>query len=215
VNQGKTKFQSDEIDLVVFDMGHVIIDFEWAIVCQGFLQRAGWSHIEDFQPILAKVGKLGYEVGKISTEDFRRELNKLLSTDIDEQEFTELWNATFRENETMALLLEQLKRRYPLYLLSNTNDNHYNYIQENFDIERHFDELILSYRVGSAKPEHDIYHEVMRRSGLPPKRCLFIDDLPENIEAAIQCGMQAILFSSADELLHDFNQLGLITAHSS
>jgi putative hydrolase of the HAD superfamily len=199
---------ASEIKLFAFDMGHVIIDFEWPTVCDGFCRRANFSG-ESFAPVLKHLGSLGYETGKINTSIFLAELNKALGTDIDESEFTTLWNATFRENLEMTKVLAKLKDAYKLYLLSNTNENHYNWIQEQYDVARHFEELILSYEVGHAKPDLPIYHEVMTRSGLAPETCLFIDDLEENVRAAREAGMQAVVFTTPQKLHSDLLELGV------
>ena len=108
----------------------------------------------------------------------------------------------------MAELLSILKEQRPLYLLSNTNELHFNHLQEQFDISRHFQELILSYEVGSVKPCTPIYQEVLRRSGLPAHNCLFVDDLEQNILAAQTLGLATIHFSGVDNLKNRLAALG-------
>lgn len=189
-------------------MGHVIIDFDWPTVCEGFYRRAGLES-ESFAPVLKHLGSLGYETGEIGTIEFLAEMNKTLNTDIDENEFETLWNATFCENIEMSELLQHLKHYYSLYLLSNTNECHYTYIQRNYDVARHFSELILSYEVGSAKPDLAIYEEVISRSGIAPGSCVFIDDLKENVRAAREVGLHAILFTTPEALKQDLRTLGV------
>lgn len=189
-------------------MGHVIIDFEWTAVCEGFVQKAGLTG-EKFAPILKHLGSLGYETGKINTAFFLNELNRLLGTNIDESEFTNLWNATFRENLEVTQMLTKLKQSYKLYLLSNTNENHYNWIQQQYNVARHFEELILSYEIGHAKPDHPIYSEVMTRSGFDAAQCVFVDDLHENVRAARDAGMHGIVFTTAEQLRVDLAKLNV------
>lgn len=196
------------ISLLVFDMGHVFIDFEWDIVCEGFRQRAAVSG-EQFAQVLKHLGSLGYERGTISTPQFLASMNELLRTDITEVEFTGLWNATFRENDEMSRLFVALRKTHPLYLLSNTNDNHYEFLQSTFNVARHFDELILSYEVGSTKPDAAIYQEVVNRSGLDPSQCLFVDDLEANVEAAAALGMQTIQFTGVEPLVARLTDHGI------
>jgi len=199
---------TNAISLLVFDMGHVFIDFEWDIVCEGFRQRAAVSE-QQFAQVLKHLGSLGYERGLIRTPQFLASMNELLSTDITQAEFTKLWNATFRENDEMSRLFTSLRKTHPLYLLSNTNDNHYEFLQSTFNVARHFDELILSYEVGSTKPERAIYQEVVNRSGLAPSRCLFVDDLEANVEAAAALGMQTIQFTGVEPLVARLTDLGI------
>lgn len=196
------------IALFVFDMGHVFIDFEWDVVCEGFRQRAAVDESR-FASVLKHLGSLGYERGLIRTPQFLASMNELLETDITQAEFTQLWNATFRENHEMARLFSSLRKTHPLYLLSNTNDNHYEFLQSTFNVARHFDELILSYEVGATKPDARIYQEVVNRSGLAPSRCLFVDDLEANVEAAVALGMQTIRFTGVEPLQARLTELGI------
>jgi|AGTN01.2.fsa_nt_gi haloacid dehalogenase superfamily, subfamily IA, variant 3 with third motif having DD or ED len=204
----KAHSAENAIALLVFDMGHVFIDFEWDIVCEGFRQRAAVDESR-FAEVLKHLGSLGYERGLIRTPAFLSSMNELLQTDITEAEFTQLWNATFRENLEMARLFSSLRKTHPLYLLSNTNDNHYEFLQSTFNVARHFDELILSYEVGATKPDAAIYQEVVNRSGLAPSQCLFVDDLEVNVEAAAALGMQTICFRGVEPLKARLTELGL------
>jgi len=103
-----------------------------------------------------------------------------------------------------------LKAHCPLYLLSNTNENHYSFLQSNFNVARHFEELILSYEIGAQKPEHKIYAEVLKRSGLPGTEIAFFDDLVTNIEAAKSAGIEnSFLFTGIHDLKKDLQILGV------
>jgi glucose-1-phosphatase len=185
--------------LLVFDMGHVFINFCWDTVCDAFAKRAGIPR-EQFGKVLDYMETLGYEKGKISTERFLSELNEQLNLQLDCAEFTQLWNLTFEEDRDMRLLMDHLAQRWPLYLLSNTNENHFGYLQERFDVSRNFRELILSYEVGYTKPEAEIYEEVLNRSGYAAADCLLIDDLEANIRAANHLGLNTILYRGIDDL---------------
>ena len=201
--------EGSQVKLLVFDMGHVFVDFEWETVCEGFCKRAGITS-EAFKPILRHIASLGYESGRAQTADVLREINaQLPDLNLTEDEFHPLWNATFRENDEMAALLQLLKQDRPLYLLSNTNDSHYSYLERTHNVSRHFEELILSYLVGSSKPEEAIYHEVMKRSGLKAEECLFVDDLPANIEAASKLGMNTIRFVGIADLKERLATFGI------
>ncbi|MBY0359578.1 MAG: HAD family phosphatase [Candidatus Obscuribacterales bacterium] len=196
--------------LLVFDMGHVFIDFEWDEVCAGFCRASGRSPAE-LKAGMNHVAQLGYESGKVSTQVFLAELNNLLGITMGVDQFSELWVRTFRENQEMARLLAHLKTQRPLCLLSNTNEVHYEHLQKEFDVERHFDEIVLSYKVGLVKPDPLIYEEVLQRSGIPAEHCLFIDDLEANVAAARQVGMQAIQFQGVANLKAELSKFGLNT----
>lgn len=196
------------MQLLVFDLGHVLIDFEWMSVCYAFSERCNLPNHEILR-VFSEVGSLGYERGKISTAQFIAELNQKLSCSLDVEEFRLLWNTSFRENKTMVRLLEGLSKNYELCILSNTNECHYEFIQDKFDVERHFKDVVLSYRVGHNKPSQEIYQAVVDKFSLSASECLFVDDLEENIEAARRFGMNAVLFSSAEKLSDDLTAYGV------
>lgn len=197
-----------ELELLVFDMGHVFVDFDWGQVCQGFCDRAGMTR-EQFKEVLAFVGALGYEDGRVMTEGFVKALNEKLSLTMSIAEFDELWNFGFHENPEMAALLTELGTRYPLYLLSNTNESHYGFLSTQFKVDRHFQELILSHKVGFTKPDPRIYQEVLNRSGIAASKCLFVDDLERNVAAAAALGMHTIRFVGIEDLKQRLNALGI------
>ncbi len=199
-----------DLRLIVFDMGGVFIRFEWEVVCQGFAQAAGVSS-ESFRETLRRVNNPYYEKGQITTTELVSRLNQAMGLNLTEEDFARLWNASLEEDLQMAELLQELRQRFPLYLLSNINDYHYRYIEDNFNVSRHFQELILSHEVGYVKPEPEIYHEVLKRSGLEAQHCLFIDDLEPNVQGAKEVGLHAIHFKGIDNLRSQLAKFGVET----
>lgn len=202
---------STPVKLLVFDMGHVFVDFVWSEVCQGFCDRANMK-AEQFKEVLAYVGSLGYEAGTIDTVGFVNALNEKLSLELTVGEFDEIWNYGFHENQEMAALLQELGKTYPLYLLSNTNESHYGFLSSQFKVDRHFKELILSHKVGFTKPDPRIYQEVLKRSDHAAQECLFVDDLERNVKAAHELGMKTIRFIGIQDLKQRLAELGIIVA---
>lgn len=191
--------QQNQIELLIFDAGHVLIDFDWKLVKNGFAERANRPY-QDLAAVMGHLSSLGYEHGRISTLDFLKELNAQLQSDLTLEEFKAIWIVSLEENLAMAKLLQLLKQQVPkMYLLSNTNEIHWNEIHTRFNIARHFDELVLSHTIGLAKPEPEIYEHVLQLSGVPASKCLFIDDLEVNVRAAEQLGIKCILFRGIDD----------------
>jgi putative hydrolase of the HAD superfamily len=63
-----------------------------------------------------------------------------------------------------------------------------------------FSPVIFSCDVGMVKPEPEIFSMYLSRAGFPSERCLFVDDVPANVEAARKAGIQAILYHSPEEV---------------
>lgn len=210
---------SQTIELIVFDMGHVFVDFEWDTVCQAFRERSGMS-CEAFKEVLRQITTWGYETGHLNTIDLLKRLNEMLvhyhqdskqAPDLlQEEEFHQMWNLTFRENDIMTEILSSLKERFPLYLLSNTNESHWNYLTCKYNVGRHFQELILSHEVQMAKPDPRIYELVLEKAGVAAQRCVFIDDLAANVEAASGLGIQTIQFQGPEHLMAALAEFGVM-----
>lgn len=197
-----------EIKALIFDMGHVFVDFEWEEVCMGFCREFNMS-LDDFKPLLKQIGSIGYETGKADTIRLLDEVERVTKIKLAEERFHALWNHTFRENDSMTEILTVLKSKYPLFLLSNTNESHWNFLESTYRVSRHFQELVLSFEVGYAKPQEEIYRHTVEKTGLNPENCVFIDDLPVNIEAADKVGLQTIQFESSKDMVRKLQEMGV------
>ena len=106
-------------------------------------------------------------------------------------------------------LIEKLKERYRVALLSNAMGDWLSGILEREDLYRLFDEMIISSEVRLTKPSPEIYKLLISRLGIEPSEAVFLDDNPTNAEAARAVGMQAIVFSSAAEAARELRKLGV------
>jgi glucose-1-phosphatase len=116
----------------------------------------------------------------------------------------------FTPNDDVCSLVPALKPRYRLVLLSNTNELHALHFRQQFaETLAHFDALVLSHEVGLRKPCADIYAHCHKIAGATPRQCLFIDDIPANIEAARACGWQGIVYHRGLDLRRELRRLGI------
>jgi putative hydrolase of the HAD superfamily len=112
--------------------------------------------------------------------------------------------------EGMPELAAGLKEAgYGIYLLSNASAAQHRYWPL-FPVSRLFDGKLISCDVKVVKPMWEIYHLFTDRFGLNPETCLFIDDTPANVAAAIACGWQGIVFhGEASEAAVKLRTLGV------
>ncbi len=204
----KSPEQSAEIKLLIFDMGKVFIHFDWERTYGAFV-KATKRDPESVKAAFLAV-YFPYERGQITTQDVINHLNKELESSLTHAEFSALWTSTLDEDKEMTALLQILRKsKLPMYLLSNINEVSFGHVENNFNISRHFDELVLSYKVGHIKPAVEIYHEVLNRSKMPAQNCLFIDDMYENIEAAKSVGINSIHFNGIEDLKNKLAGYGI------
>ncbi len=200
------------IKTIFFDLGNVIIPFDFKLAYGRMAERCGCKAEEVPARIRATGLVMPFEKGEIEAEPFVRELSAALKLNITHQEFCDWWSSIFlRETLVPEALLQNLRSRHRLLALSNTNSIHFAMVQEAYPLLlRHFDGFVLSYEVGAAKPEPKIYREAIARAQCDPGECFFTDDLEVNIEAARAHGMDAVQFLSAEQLERELQARGVL-----
>lgn len=118
-----------------------------------------------------------------------------------------LWTV---QNPAMLAWQLALKQRGLLTaILSNMCDTVLTSIKREFSWIDRFDVLVWSCELGVVKPNPELYRHALNQLGVRPEEMLFIDDLRSNIEAARTLGIQAIQFSSVEQLRQDLIAAGL------
>jgi len=98
-------------------------------------------------------------------------------------------------------VIDRLKRAgLRLIVVSNTCPPHVEWIGRKWDLLERFDALVFSYEVGAMKPGPEIYRAAIEVSGCEPAECFFVDDLPENVEAARALGLAGTVFIGVESL---------------
>lgn len=106
-------------------------------------------------------------------------------------------------------ILMELRKHYPLYAITNFSREKWDVATKNFPFLNVFKGVTVSADVKLLKPDHAIYQHFLETFKLDPATLLFIDDRAENVEAAIQCGFNAVQFTCADKLKSDLKDLDL------
>ncbi len=112
-------------------------------------------------------------------------------------------------NEGMIALIERLRERYRVGLLSNAAPGLEDELRDHYRIDSLFHDIINSATVRLAKPDPRIYHLAAERIGVSIARCFFTDDLPHNIEAARKEGMTAHQFFGYEDLAAALREAGV------
>jgi len=195
------------IKTVIFDLGGVIVplDFQRAYAAiQPLCQCPG-------DEIPQRIGSTDlmerFEMGQVAPDVFFRRMSELLGMGVTFDQFCEVWGSVFPPHTLIPEdLLETLRSRRRLLVLSNTNAIHFPYIRRKYPLLRHIDGFVLSYQVGAVKPSPAIYREALAQAGCRPQECFFTDDVLANVEAARREGMDATQFHSFERLREDLRE---------
>lgn len=190
----KIYFSKYKIKTIVCDLGNVLINVS---NLSAGLDISKYGRFKK-RAIRSKIRK--YETGKLSTEEFYTWFAKKTKKDIDVNNLDELFEKAFSLNEDMASLLKKLRRKYRLVVCSNTNEANFEFLRKKYRIIDDFDDYVLSYKVGSLKPEKKIYREVYGAVYKQPQHAIFIDDIEKNVDAARKYGFLGIHFKDVPDL---------------
>lgn len=174
----------------LFDIGNVIVHFDFAIAARAAVPLCDATDAVDVMRRMDAV-KHGYEEGLVPRAEFLRRSFAALGFRGTEAQFIAAWQGIFTENKPMTALVEALHGKYPLYLLSNTNDMHVEGLYRDFPILNRFAGATFSHEAKAVKPDRKIYVAACRSHSLDPAATFFIDDLAANIATARELGFQA------------------------
>ena len=192
---------------IVFDLGGVLVDLDFKAAING-LQEAGFANVKEQLMAFDRGGIFQkFEVGEITADEFRTAIRENSTVTLTDEEVDNLWNAMLLEipREKLELILH-LRGKYMVYLLSNTNSIHWDYVCKNafnyrgFRVEDYFEETFLSYEMHLAKPDKAIFEKVLSDANLLAEETLFIDDSEANCKAAQEVGIHAHHYHVGDDL---------------
>lgn len=205
------------LDTVFFDIGGVVVDAPMEHYVARSAEAFGCrdDHLvlcsAEFLPLL--------ETGKITSAEFWDKVGEKLvfmgmGRSVPSWRFKGFWESVLTEtvavNKEVVEVCLKLRSKATVGALSNTIQEHALVLQK-MGIYQTFNPVVLSCQVGMRKPNADIFLKAAELGRTQPKRCLLIDDMPENVEAAQKAGFQALLFrGDVNELRHDLHRMGLL-----
>ena len=188
-------------EAIVFDLGGVILNIDYHLTRRAFEKLGVRNFDEMYSQSGADILFRELETGKISEENFYNEMNKCTGLQLSPAEINQAWNSMlldFREDSLQ--FLDLLKKKYKLFLLSNTNHIHIKEFNKIYTRKKRekpfinfFDKAYFSCEIGLRKPDAACYEWVLKEERLVPEKTIFVDDSIHNVEAAKLAGMQAVL----------------------
>ncbi len=200
---------------VVFDLGGVIIDLDANEPIRRF-KEIGVEHADQLlDPYEQKGIFLEVENGKLSAAEFYDKLRKHAGKDLPNDKIAWAWLGFVADVPEYKLdYLLELRKKYKVYLLSNTNP----IIQEEWartpkfssagrPINDYFDKMYTSYEAGITKPDPAIFEFMLKDSGMVPAETLFVDDGAKNIEVGASLGFKTYQPENKEDWRNAVNQI--------
>jgi epoxide hydrolase-like predicted phosphatase len=203
--------QLGQIRALLFDLGGVVIDFDFAGAFRVWASRASCD-----PNLLAERFSIDdpykqHERGEIPASIYFATLRQSLSIDLSDEDFIAGWNNVYLGIVPgMTRVLSVVQRHLPLFAFTNSNPTHKSVWEHLYASElRPFETIFVSSDLGSRKPDPDAFELVASRMGFAPGEVLFFDDGPENVEGARMAGLQGVLVGSMRDVHCALSSIGI------
>jgi FMN phosphatase YigB (HAD superfamily) len=197
-------------EVVVFDLGKVLVDFNYGIAAAAIARRSRYTpqqvqQLLDHSPLLYR-----FETGLLTNEQFYGEVCAACGYSGTLDDFCGAFADIFSEIKQMTAMHAALRGHgVPTFIFSNTNGIAVRHIRQNFPFFANFEGYIYSYEHGAMKPDAKIYEVVERITGRKGDQIVYLDDRAENFEAARARGWRALFHKTPEESIAVLRQLGL------
>jgi 2-haloacid dehalogenase len=194
---------------IVFDIGRVIVDIHPERMLE-FLASRGAPRL-DLHATLERVGLNDHETGRIDGAGLLERF-RTLAPQATHSELREQWLDMFAPHADMIQLAHRIAPHHGVYLLSNIGHLHWEHLVDRHGIAGIGHGALTSFHAGVMKPDTAIYAQAEQKFALTPARTVFVDDRPENIEAARARGWHGIVHRNFNDTRQALLRLGVEAA---
>lgn len=185
---------------ILFDLGGVFLDINYQLTEKAFIDLGITDFDQRFNQQFSNTLFEELETGKLTPEIFYNRFRDETGTMLTNEAIETAWNALLLDFPVERLeWLEEIRRKYPVYLYSNTNIIHYQCFMKMFEqkfegknLNEYFRTAYYSHELGLRKPYPPSYTKIMELENLNPAETLFIDDTLKNITGAKEAGLQTL-----------------------
>jgi len=196
--------------VLAFDLGRVLFDFDYNIALEKIKDKIGIPVQEIIRELFENDFGLSFEKGEVSPGEFYSRFKDTFKVSLSYEYFVDIWCKIFSPKDEVIDLVRRLKVNYPVYLISNINELHFDYLYQKYSqVFSLFKGLILSFKVKSVKPEKAIYQALKDAAGVDFKDIIYIDDRKDLITKAKDSNLQCLQFTGFNQLLKDLKNLGV------
>ncbi|MEP7147157.1 MAG: HAD-IA family hydrolase [bacterium] len=201
---------ASKIKNIVLDLGNTLVYFDYCYFFDGVARLEKRVNARKFKKYFAD-NKFDSKIcgNRLNIKQAFRLLKKKFDLRISYSDFHYLYCDIFWENSQMKNFLENklLDSNYKIYILSNIDSSHINFIDHNFPYVRLVRKRILSYKIMAIKPDKKIFRYLTQKYNIKPEESIFIDDVKLNILSAKSLNFNTIHYTSHKRFTGEFNKL--------
>ena len=194
------------IETIIFDIGGVLFHAPSTSLSDKWAHRCGLSSAEFDEIVFSSPYYQDAAVGKISNEDLWQGKIERLGLSVDDAVLLhdDYWDGIW--DDALLGFIQTLKPHYKLGILSDATSGARERVSEWIDLSL-FDAVLFSYEAGMAKPNPEVYLQILAMLGGTAVTTLFIDDRTQNVQAALDLGMSSFQYTNTPETITCLQQL--------
>ena len=198
------------IEAIIFDLGRVLIDVDFTDLFKKHIpenSRSGFSF--SLEDVMHHPWFREFSMGKCSAETFYKRIAEFFKLDLSFTKFKNEWVDIFSPIPGMEEIVRKSAEKLAVGLLSDTDILHWQFLLKEYPFLKIFTNPVLSFRIGTMKPDPVCYKTAAQSVNKAVNQCLFIDDRPVNVQGAKKTGMHAVEFKSPEKLLEEFKNYNI------
>lgn len=202
--------ENQTIDTIIFDVGNVLVDFDW----EGYLDGFGFSpEVRDAVASAVFLSPQWNEMDKSLLPDqeyldsfirnapqYEREIRKIYENPAD---------CIHTCDYAVPFVCKCREQGYRTYILSNYSRYIFEQTKHKMPFRNYMDGELFSFQTGQIKPDPEIYQSLLEKYAIEPQHALFLDDRQENLDTAAQLHIHTLLFTSYPQALKDLENIGI------
>jgi HAD superfamily hydrolase (TIGR01509 family) len=185
------------VTIVFWDLGGVILRTENPERRRAWEARLGLAEGDLAKIVFNGPASVEAMLGHASADDVWASVGSRLGLTVDEGDTLRAdFFATDRIDEELVRFIRRIRPRARVGLISNAWPEIRGLLETQWGLADAFEPLVLSAEVGLAKPDPRIFRLALEWAQVEPSQAAFVDDFPENVEAAAALGMRPVLFQT-------------------
>lgn len=202
--------RTDTVQCLLLDVGNVLIDLNYQDLARRMLALTGLGPAQ-LQTRLREDGLVErFETGKMRGTQFHEEVCRRTGTRIPWPDFLSIWNSILGPPLVSEELLASLAAKVRLWIISNTNELHFEFMTRHYAFTRHCEGFVLSHEVGFLKPDARIFAHALSQMQVQPSCVLYADDQEINVKAAQGLGIRAFQCRDSSQLSAELKLKGVL-----
>lgn len=197
---------------LLVDLGKVLVAFDHQITCERMSEATGVP-AGRLRGVLFGELEGEFDRGRLTAGEFFRACEARLElSPVPDETWIGAWRDIFKPLPEAIAALGLVRPGVRRVLVSNTNALHWEGVLSVFRPEGLLDEVVLSFRVGAAKPDPAFWEAALAAAGCGPDACVYADDRPELVAAASAIGIPGFVVDGPASLARGLARFDLLDA---